>query len=59
MILILHIGLVTNYCMPHACTHTALTEYGWSIVVKSKGDTVDLDATALIVPMGLTFRPRE
>jgi len=29
------------------------------VVVKSKGDTVDLDATALIVPMGLTFRPRE
>jgi len=57
MILILHIGLVTNYCMPHA--PTALTEYGWSIVVKSKGDTVDLDATALIAPMGLTFHPRE
>jgi len=57
MILILHIGLVTNYCMPHAST--ALTEYGWSIVVNSKGDTVDLDATALIVPMGLTFHPRE
>ena len=29
------------------------------VVVKSKGDTVDLDATALIVPMGLTFHPRE
>jgi len=29
------------------------------VVVKSEGDTVDLDATALIVPMGLTFRPRE
>ena len=57
MILILHIGFVTNYCMPHA--PTALTEYGWSIVVKSKGDIVDLDATALIVPMGLTFRSRE
>ena len=57
MIPILHIGLVTNYCMPHALA--ALTEYGRSIVVKSKGDTVDLDATALIVPMGLTFRPRE
>lgn len=28
MILILHIGLVTNYYMPYA--PTALTEYGWS-----------------------------